>query len=278
MPELPEVETVRKTLELQMGQVQIVSVDVLWPNIIAEPNVEEFKALVKGQTFLEFKRIGKYLIFELSDYHLIAHLRMEGKFFYDTLEHIPPSKHSHVIFHLDNQKVLVYHDVRKFGKMYLYPKSLELSKTKALENVGYDAFDPNLTAIALSKMLEGKRKVLKTMLLDQHFIAGIGNIYADEICFRLKRNPAMVIDTFDVDFCQAIIDATHSVLSKAVEEGGTTIRSYTSSLGVSGRFQLYLQVHMREGETCYTCNDKIKKTKVGGRGTYYCPTCQHHEL
>lgn len=277
MPELPEVETVAATLRHQLQGVEIQHVSVLWDNIIAEGSVEEFKKRLVGQSFQDFHRHGKYIIFELNNYFLVSHLRMEGKYFYDEEENIPHSNHNHIFFRLANGKVLVYHDVRKFGKLYLYDKSIPILERKAFKNSGIDAMDPKLDGMYLYHELEGKSKVLKAMLLDQNIIAGIGNIYADEICFLLHLYPGTYIANYSIPLCDDIIEATRIVLSKAIAEGGTTIRSYTSSLGISGRFQLYLNVHMREHQACHICQSEIVKVKVVGRGTYFCPVCQPYD-
>lgn len=273
MPELPEVETVVRTLEKQLGNSKITAVDIIYPRIIEFPNVEEFKSNLIGQKFKNYKRLGKYLVFELNDYYLIAHLRMEGKFYVQRPEE-PYDKHVHIIFSLDNGYELRYHDVRKFGRMCLYKKQDNFSTYPCFKNVGYDAFDERVTAVYLKNIGDHKKYTLKQFLLDQSNIAGIGNIYADEICFSIGLHPETKINHLDLDEYQDIIDNTRRILNGAIKAGGTTIRSYTSSLGVDGRFQLQLKVHQREGQKCPVCGTTINKIKVGGRGTYYCEKCQ----
>lgn len=270
MPELPEVETVLRTLEKQIKNKQIKRVKVLWNNIVAQPNIDEFKSLLIDQHFREFDRLGKYLIFKLDDQILIAHLRMEGKFYLESIDK-PIRKHTHVVFELDNGQTLRYNDTRKFGKMYLYNKD---DKLKALSKVGLDPWDKNLDSSYLLNKIKNRHITLKQMLLDQSIIAGIGNIYADEICFACAMSPLKRVDTLNIDDCKLLIDNIQAILSKAIIAGGTTIRSYTSSLGITGRFQLSLNVHTRKDQLCYRCNKVIIKTKISGRGTYYCPNCQ----
>ncbi|MGL5540804.1 MAG: DNA-formamidopyrimidine glycosylase [Erysipelotrichaceae bacterium] len=274
MPELPEVETVRNTLAHQLGHPTILSATVLWDNIIAYPDVASFCEQIENQTILGYERIGKYLIFVLQDYHLIIHLRMEGKFFYEPQGQVVMDKHTHVLFHLTQETTLRYHDVRKFGKMYLYPKSWELRKSVALQNIGFDAFDAQLDALYIQTYLSRHKRALKTILLDQGFVAGIGNIYADEICFHMGVAPTTIIVQPSLAFCEELKVTIQKVLAAAIEQGGTTIRSYTSSLGVHGRFQVYLMVHGRAKQACRVCGTIIEKEKVGGRGTYSCPHCQ----
>lgn len=271
MPELPEVETVRHTLEVQLKHPRITDVQVFWDNIIAQDK-DEFINTCIGKQFSEYRRIGKYLMFKLEDKMLIVHLRMEGKFYILTKDD-PLDKHTHVIFKLDDGRELRYHDTRKFGKMAIYPYNEE-NIYDALKNIGYDAFDERLNALQLYQSWHEKKTLLKAMLLDQKFLAGIGNIYADEICFCCGLHPATRVNRLSKKDFENILFQTRRILSGAISAGGTTIRSYTSSLGVSGRFQLELKVHNRVNEACYVCQNTIIKTKIAGRGTYLCPHCQ----
>ena len=268
MPELPEVETVVRTLEAQLGNVTIVDVQVFWRNII-DQDLEVFYK-IKNQTILEYKRYGKYLIFKCNDYSMIAHLRMEGKFYIlDT--NIPYDKHVHVIFKLNNNKYLQYHDTRKFGKMLIIPNDL-VNKYFIDKNLGLDAIDENIDYKDLYKKWHPRKITLKKMLLDQSFLAGIGNIYADEICFSCALDPTSVVyDLSKKDF-ENIVFHTNRILNGAIKSGGTTIRSYTSSLGVNGLFQLKLKVHNQK--QCQICQTEIKKIVCDGRGTYRCVKCQ----
>ena len=214
--------------------------------------------------------MGKYLIFELTDYYLVSHLRMEGKFFIKNIND-EIVKHEHVIFTLDD-KSLRYHDTRKFGKMYLVEKD-KLFIDTPLNNIGKDPWDKSLNIDYLKDKLNSSKHI-KTLLLDQSIISGIGNIYADEILFKSNINPLRCGKDLNDSDLSNIIENTKTILSKSIENGGTTIRSYTSSLGVIGHFQDYLMVHQRENKECKVCKNIIIKTKVNGRGTYYCPKCQ----
>lgn len=269
MPELPEVETVRKTLKRQIIGKKILKVDILYNGIIAS-NLNDFKKKIINQEFIDIKRIGKYLIFELNNYYLVSHLRMEGKFFIKNIDD-DVVKHEHVIFTLSDVS-LRYHDTRKFGKMYLVDKD-KLFIDTPLINIGKDPWDKSLNIDYLKEKFNSSKHI-KTLLLDQSIISGIGNIYADEILFKSKINPLRLgKDLNDIDLLN-IISNTKDILERSIEHGGTTIRSYTSSLGVIGHFQDYLMVHQREGIECMMCHNIIKKIKVNGRGTYYCPNCQ----
>lgn len=272
MPELPEVETVKETLKRRILKKRINKIKVLYDGIIAS-NIDEFKSNIVGQTINDIKRLGKWLIFELDDYYLVSHLRMEGKFFIKDLDE-KVVKHEHVVFELDDIS-LRYHDTRKFGKMYLVKKD-RLYLDTPLCKIGLEPWDNKLTSAYLKEKYN-KNISIKTLLLDQEVISGIGNIYADEILFMSKINPCKKGNMLSNVDCENIIKNTRTVLEKAIELGGTTIRSYTSSLGVTGRFQNELLVHQREDEECYTCKEKIVKIKVNGRGTYYCPVCQTND-
>lgn len=269
MPELPEVETVRATLETQLKHPKIVGVDVYWENILPQGSAY-FKTQIINQSIREYRRHGKYLLFELDDQMLIVHLRMEGKFYiYD--EPCEKDKHTHVIFYFDDGRELHYNDTRKFGRMEIYPLDAEYPM---LKNTGLDAFDERLDALALYKKWHSKKIVLKAMLLDQTFLAGIGNIYADEICFACGLHPKTPVSHCSKKDFEMILFQTRRILNGAVKAGGTTIRSYTSSLGVTGLFQLKLKVHAKANEPCPICQTPIKKIKVAGRGTCLCTKCQ----
>lgn len=275
MPELPEVETVRRTLEHQINNETITEVEVYYSPILENVDVDTFKNKLKNQTFRQFKRYGKYLIFIFDTVSLITHLRMEGKFFIKPVDEIR-SIHEHIVFTFSSSITLRYHDTRKFGKMVLLETTNfdEIMKYPSLRKLGPEANTINVTFDYLYNKLTKRHDSIKVALLDQEVMAGLGNIYVDEVCFLSKLHPTMSCDLITKEDVENIIKYSKIVLDKAILAGGTTIRSYTSSLGVTGRFQLSLLCHSREGEKCHVCNDTIIKTFVGGRGTYYCPTCQ----
>ena len=267
MPELPEVQTVLDTLETKIKNRKIVDIKILYKPIV-ECWDRTFKNKLIGQHFRKFKRRGKYLLFEMDDITLVSHLRMEGKYFIVD-DKFPKSKHDHVIFYLDNGKQMRYNDVRKFGRMELIEKKNDYSEFK---NLGPEPFSKDFNLKYCKEYLSNKKKPIKEILLDQSFVAGIGNIYADEILFSMKVNPKALANELTDQNIKDLISSTRKILNRAIKAGGTTIRSYTSSLGVTGRFQLKLNVHTME--KCKVCNSEIKKIVVGGRGTYFCPTCQ----
>lgn len=272
MPELPEVETVKETLKKIVLNKKIINVDVLYSNIVASPTKEEFIQKLKGEIIHDIRRRGKWLVFELSHYYLLSHLRMEGKYIMRSNQDVY-EKHEHVVFEFDDTKQLRYKDTRKFGRMHLIKKE-ELMTCRALRDIGMEPFDKKLNSEYLLEKYKTKRLPIKTVLLDQSIIAGIGNIYADEILFLCLINPLKKACEITEKEAENIIKYTREVLTKAIDSGGTTIRSYESSEGVHGRFQQELLVHNKEHEYCPNCKNEIIKITVGGRGTYYCKNCQ----
>lgn len=270
MPELPEVETVKNGLLKKVKNKKITNSNILYEGIIAYPTKEKFIREIKDQTINDIKRKGKFLIFELDDYFLISHLRMEGKYFIKDPKEII-NKHDHVIFTLDDNEELRYNDTRKFGKMYLVKKN-ELDKTP-LQKLGLEPWDENLNIKYLKEKLN-KNIAIKTLLLDQTIITGIGNIYADEILFLSKINPQTKGKELTDNNLENIINNTKIILEKAISLGGTTIHTYKAVDGITGRFQQELLVHGKKDELCPNCQNKIIKIVVNTRGTYYCPNCQ----
>lgn len=271
MPELPEVETVRQTLRANILGKEIVGIKVLYERMILGHSKEEFINNLIGKKLNEIGRLGKYLYFEFSDdVYLISHLRMEGKYFIKPISD-EIVKHEHIIIEFSDGLSLRYHDTRKFGTMELRNKEM-LFITHPLASLGKEAYE--LDFDYLKEKTKGRHRDLKAFLLDQTVIAGIGNIYADEVCFEAKLNPKQ--DIYYLSDCDLvnIAEASKKVINNAIKAGGTTIRSYTSSLGVTGLFQLQLNVHTKKGEPCPICGNIITKTRVAGRGTYLCEVCQ----
>ena len=273
MPELPEVETVKEILKKQIIGKTIKEVKVYYEGILENVSKEDFCKLLINEQIVNIERYGKYLFFILNNYTIISHLRMEGKYFIKDVSDCL-NKHEHVIFTFSDDVTLRYHDTRKFGKMVLLKTTSldEVMKYPSLAKLGLEANSPKLDGKYLFEKLRTKKLPIKTALLDQSVIAGLGNIYVDEVCHLCKLHPLTISSSIDEALCNQIVDASHKTLQKAISEGGTTIRSYTSSLGVTGRFQQHLLVHTKD--QCFTCGKKVKKIFVGGRGTYFCPNCQ----
>lgn len=270
MPELPEVETVKNGLKNIYINKIIDNVIVNHNNIIANIEVDLFKEKLLNQTILSFDRYGKFIIVNLSNSTLLIHLRMEGKFKFhkDLID-----KHSHVIFMFKDESVLIYHDVRKFGKIYYFEKDVDIFNQLPLLKLGKEPFEVNDATYLLEKLKKVKLPI-KAALLDQSILAGIGNIYADEICFACKLSPFKVANTLTLDECKEIIKQSCIILNEAIKDGGSTIKTFQSSHGVDGLFQQKLKVYGKENQHCEVCNELIIKTFVKQRGTHYCPTCQ----
>ncbi len=273
MPELPEVETVRRTLETLILGKEIKEVQVLYPKIIKKPEVyEEFADALKGQHVKEIGRRGKFLILYLDDYALVSHLRMEGKYaLHEASE--PIDKHTHVLFTFTDGTQLRYKDVRKFGTMHLFLKGEELSSLP-LEKLGPEPLSDAFTVEYLKPILQKTSRNIKAVILDQTVVVGVGNIYVDESLFRAKIHPTRPASSLTDDEISALVAEIKATLSEAVERGGSTIRSYINSQGQMGMFQLQILVYGKEGESCPRCGSTIEKGKVAGRGTHFCPSCQ----
>ncbi len=265
------METVRQTLRKRILKRKIKSVNVYYERMI-ESDINEFKKFFVGKCFSEIDRRGKWLLFEIGDYYLCSHLRMEGKYFIkDSNE--PKEKHEHVIFSFEDGEDLRYHDTRKFGRMCLVKKS-DIESYEPVHKQGIEPIDKKLSKEYLLEKFHKSNLPIKTLLLDQTIIAGLGNIYANEVLFKAKINPYKKGKELSLDECERIVKSSREIIEEAIKCGGTTIRSYTSSLGVTGRFQQNLYVHKRDGENCKICNNPLIKEFIGGRSTYYCSNCQ----
>lgn len=269
MPELPEVETVVTTLSTLINEATVVNVTVLYPPII-QGNVLDFSHAMIGQTFHGFKRRGKYGIIECDNGYFVFHLRMEGKFFIKDVRE-PRSVHEHVIFDLLDGRQLRYHDTRKFGTMEFYPYPFDLD---TLHNLGYEPFDPRFDANYLYQCINTRKVAIKTLLMDQHIVAGIGNIYSDEILFALKIHPKTLGCNISYQQCEQAIPIIRDILSQAIALGGSSVRTYTNSLGVDGKFQMHCRVYGKANAKCVHCGTTIEKISVNGRSACFCPNCQ----
>lgn len=272
MPEKPEVLTVVKSLKTKIIGKTIEKVDIYWDNIIVNPSIKEFKKRIKNQKINNITTRGKWIVIHLDKDVLLIHLRMEGKFFFRN-KNQKLEKHEHVVFTFTDKTEMRFHDVRKFGKMHLLDKNNYLNEIP-LKDMGYEFDDKNLTEQYLYEKLQKKSIPIKTSLLDQSIITGIGNIYDDEILFLSKINPLRKSNTITLKECKKIIDNTNTILNKAIKLGGTTIKSFTSSEGVHGLFQNELLIHGKKNGICPVCHKKIENVKINGRGTYYCSNCQ----
>ena len=276
MPELPEVETVRQTLKMNITGKTIRDVDVFYEKMIHGSTVSRFIERLKNQTIRDILRYGKYLVFVFDDIALISHLRMEGKYFLKDLD-FPRDKHEHIIFYFTDDSTLRYQDTRKFGTMELSEID-QIKNVRGIHKLGVEPIAEHINIDLIYQKISHRKQAIKTVLLDQTVIAGLGNIYVDETLFLSGIHPEKQASTLRKKDVEKLVGSSKIVLEKAIKLGGSSIRSYTSSLGVTGRFQNELFVHTRKDEPCKICHTVIKKIKVGGRGTYFCPTCQTFKL
>src|SRR5690625_1102586 len=225
MPELPEVETIRKTLSHLVLDKQIEDVSIYWSNIIQYPeDDEEFRIKVRDERITNIARRGKFLLFYLEEYVLVSHLRMEGKYKIVSKDE-PLTKHTHVVFHFTDGTDLRYEDVRKFGTMHVFPIGEEFKK-KPLNQLGPDPFETTYTPEYVKERLSKTSRTIKATLLDQTIIAGLGNIYVDEVLFLANIHPERRSHTLTEPEIETIYIKAKEVLQHAIDLGGTTIRSY----------------------------------------------------
>jgi formamidopyrimidine-DNA glycosylase len=267
MPELPEVETVVRTLRTQIIGQRIERVSVFWPRTVYEDS--HFAQNVQGQRIKALNRRGKYLVFSLEQGFLSVHLRMEGRFFLTAHEELP-RKHTHVVFHLDTAN-LEFNDTRKFGRIRY---TTDHPSEGDLLHLGKEPFDESLTPEYCAQLAASRSIPLKTFLLDQSVIAGLGNIYTDEVCFLAKLSPLKPVHSVSILEWQELIGLMRMVLSDAILAGGATVRSYTASLGITGRFQTTLRVYGRSKLPCVECGHPLTRVVIGQRSSVYCALCQ----
>ena len=269
MPELPEVETIVNQLRSRLLERQIVAVWIGWGRIVERPPLESFCHLLEGQTFAEARRRGKFLLFPLhSGDTLLVHLRMTGNLLL-LPSSLDPDQHTHAVLTLDDGQQLHYRDVRKFGRLYLVDDPQEV-----VGGLGPEPLAPDFDAAALAARLAGRRARIKSLLLDQRVLAGLGNIYTDEALFRAGIHPLRLAQSLTADEIARLHGAIRAVLREAIAAQGSTLRDYRSAAGQPGRFQEQLRVFRRHGEPCPRCGTVLARILVGGRGTHFCPRCQ----
>jgi len=277
MPELPEVETVIGILKPLIIGKEIQKVEVYYDRLI-QSDLDAFKATVINKKITSITRYGKYIYIHLSDdFVIITHLRMEGKFRYLDKGN-QRIKHTSAMFFFKDGTYLSFDDTRKFAIMYLTNEA-ELPTLPMISKLGIEANKVEEKDLPELFKKFNKNKPIKELLLDQSILCGIGNIYADEICYATKLNPYTKGKDISKEKIIEITKQAKIILNKAIELGGSTIHSFHPSEGVDGKFQEVLMCYGREGELCPRCSTKFHKDFIGGRGTTYCPNCQiNHEL
>lgn len=276
MPELPEVETVVNGLRSILKGRKIIDIEVREEALIGYPeaDVEKFKEELTNCKITAMDRRGKYIIIKLdSQKEMIIHLRMTGKLLVKEVKSYR-DKHTHVIFVLDDGQEIRFNNVRKFGRIYLIdPEHPEQAGGYA--ELGPEPLSSDFSVEDFKKLFDNRRGIIKSLLMNQKFIAGIGNIYADEILFMSGIKPDRTADTLTEKEKEKIYFNMREILAKGIKYGGTTFSDYVNAFGEKGSFQMELKVYQREGQNCYECGTAVKKTKIGGRSTYYCSKCQH---
>jgi len=269
MPELPEVETAVRALRAPLIGRTIVGARTAWPRHIARPTPDELRARVAGRRVEAIDRRGKYLVFTLSeDETLIVHLKMTGHLSVVPAD-TPPDPYAHTVFELDDGRELRFRDPRKFGRVYLVHDPADV-----LGPLGPEPLAGEFSAEALAERLARRRRVLKPLLLDQTFLAGIGNIYADEALFDARLRPTRRSDTLTAEEIAALHAAIQKVLALGIAREGASISTYVKPDGQKGEMQNEVMVFRRTGQSCYNCGRPIERMVLGGRSTHYCPNCQ----
>lgn len=276
VPELPEVEVNRRGLQRLVQNKVIDDIIVYWPRIIVgyEDNPDVLNEL-KHMTILDVKRRAKYLLFELENAYFVSHLRMEGKFFVYEYKEIPnqKDKHTHVIIKFTDQSELHYNDVRKFGRMEYVPKEA-IDEFFQAKKIGPEPTKESFSLSVFENNLKASKQVIKQALLSQKLVAGLGNIYVDEVLFKSQIHPEKQANQLNHQSIEKLYQAIIETIDSAIKLGGSTIRSYKNTVGEEGRYQEQLLVYGKAGQPCPRCSVLIEKIKVAQRGTHYCPHCQ----
>ena len=264
MPELPEVETFARSLKTELVGHTILSTELRWVRTLAIPSPSQFKKQIAGQKIVDVSRRAKYLIIHLENYNLLLHLRMSGDLIIRQGK-IRPEKHDRLLLHLSNQNYLAFNDTRKFGRVWLTDQPNEI-----LGKLGPEPLEKNFTSQWLFENLHARKRSLKPLLLDQTFIAGLGNIYTDECLHIAKLHPLASSNNVTKEQAAALHKAIRAVLKEGIRRNGASI----DWVYRGGEFQNYFRVYGREGKPCPVCGTKIQKLTVSQRGTHICPNCQ----
>ncbi len=273
MPELPEVEVIRRGLASKLVGETITGVSRGDKRLRRQAEPGELESLA-GRTVSRLSRRGKYLLVHLDQGQtLLVHLGMTGRLFFLT-DSCPPLPHVHLVFLLRSGHKLVYQDVRRFGQVLLYPPGVT---PPALEQVGLEPWSRRLTPEWLAQKTAKLKRPIKNFLLDGRIIAGIGNIYASEALFATRIHPQTPVGRLSLQTWEALLKAIRRILHRAIRAGGTTIANFADCEGQSGLFAVQLKVYGRAGEPCPVCQSSIERLVMAGRSTFFCPRCQPQE-
>ena len=264
MPELPEVETFVRQLKPALVGKTILSADLRWNRTLAAPAPKKFREQIVGQKIIDVSRRAKYLVFQLSSFQLLIHLRMSGDLLIKNST-IGLEKHDRLVLKLSGNKSLIFNDTRKFGRVWL-----TANQEDVLGKLGPEPFSKEFTPQWLHTALHTRKRQLKPLLLDQTFLAGLGNIYTDEALHMAKLHPVAASDSVTAQQAEALHEAIRKVLKAGIRRNGASIDwAYRG-----GQFQNYFRVYDREGTACPVCGTEIQKLIVGQRATHVCPNCQ----
>jgi formamidopyrimidine-DNA glycosylase len=285
MPELPEVETIKRELQKTLQGKVVLVVEILWPKTVSPTTEIKFQEIIIGKKILDLERRAKMLVIHFNNkISLVIHLKMTGQLIFvpkkgkiitgghPTNDVQTPGKHTRLIFNFNDGSKLYFNDLRKFG----WVKILDEKLKKYLDTeVGVEPLSTNFTTVYLKQIFEKYlNRTVKQILLDQKLIAGIGNIYADESAFLSGILPMRKIKTLTEKEIEVLHKNIVAVLKLSIQKKGTSSKNYLRSNGKKGGFVPYLMVYGRKGKTCKQCGTLILKTKHAGRGTHYCPKCQ----
>lgn len=293
MPELPEVETIKRQLLKEVIDKKIKEVELRLPKLTyfdgKKGDVKNFKKNLENAAIEKADRAAKILILTLSnEFTLLVHLKLTGQLIYRAKngdlkrgghpwplpEVAVPNKWTHIIFHFTDGSALYFNDLRQFGYMKLV-KSAELNEQKEIQKLGIEPFDKNFTPRLFSEMLKRRAKAkIKPLLMDQSFISGIGNIYADESLHFAKILPTRAAGKIKPEEIKKLYQGIKSILQKSIAVGGTSVDTYVTLTGKKGGYEKYLKVYGREGKKCQRCGGIIKRIKLGSRSAHFCPKCQ----
>lgn len=273
MPELPEIETIKQVIGPQIQGLAIEQVTVNRPEVVAHPSADEFCARIAGQLFTEIDRRGKFLILCLSSGDkVVLHLRMTGCLLVTPADY-PEEKHTHLVFHLSDGRELRFSDTRRFGRFWLLRQG-EADTYTGMKKLGAEPFDPGFSEEYLSTRLGKRKKAIKECLLDQSVIAGIGNIYSDEILFAARIHPERPANTLTKEEWSRLASVIPERLAFFIEKNETTPEEYLETKGQDYRNTPFLQVYGHGGEPCPVCGETLCRTVIGGRSSVFCPLCQ----
>lgn len=270
MPELPEVESIANRLRVGSDEhpslvgMRVQSAQVFWQRSIAQPSPAAFIEMLPGQTIRDIHRRGKFLVFDLNGLTLLFHLRMSGDLWVEPTSQ-PLAPHSRVALNLEKDYRLTFHDPRKFGRVWLVENPDEV-----IGALGPEPFDPQLTAETFHQRLNGLRRQLKPLLLDQRFLAGLGNIYTDEALHCAGLHPLMLSNQLHPVQAERLLACIRAVLEEGIRRNGASI----DWVYRGGDFQNYFRVYKRTGLPCPICGTPIQRMVLGQRGTHFCPKCQ----